>query len=420
MNKRRNRPIKMDAPLYEFVMLPGFNGVGHGGKADMFGLEIELEGRKIVTNDKDIGAYWGQHKDGSLRCKDPLKDQAIEYVFHQPLDMSLTEKALKVLYSYLNKAGVQVFDSYRTSIHVHVNCANDTIRTVCNYITLAMIFDELFVSQNGQTRIGNNFCLRTRDAEGQISDLIQSITAYGDPCSAFPKHNRYSSVNMASLSKFGTIEFRSLECTTDLDRVVHWIKTLQALKESARKYTNPIDIISTFSQKGPLAFITYNLGQQAHKYIKVDGYHEMLHTGMRLAQDFAFCTDWIVTDKDEDDVYNKYAKKKVMKKLEVNHQLGAFANYIHNDVAMNNMLGHWNEEQPAWNPGAAAAGLVQPVAAHPAPNPGQWGDAIGAVPVPQPQNPAGEVDFDFDDFPMQDPDEPDFDEAPVDIDDDDL
>lgn len=394
-SKRRTRPIHMDEFLYNMVMLPGYAGIGPNAKdPDMFGVEIELEGRKVKTSDPDIATYWGQHADNSLRINPKFADsQTVEYVFQQPLNMKETEKALKMLFKYLNSKGVVVFDSYRTSIHVHVNCANDPVRTVVNFITLAMIFDELFVSQNGQTRIGNNFCLRTRDAEGQIGDLIQSITHYGDPCSAFNKNNRYSSVNLASLSKFGSIEFRSLECTTDMDRVMHWIGTIQAMKAAARKYANPIEIIGAFSQKGPLAFTTSNLGPYGAKYIAVEGYNEMLHTGMRLAQDFAFCSEWLIPDKNEEDIYARYGKKRPMKKMGIN-----FANQVNQMGGAG--LAQWiMDEQAMWGAPPPGGGMPQPVAA---PMPPGWNENP-AVEVAMPDQWIGEAVEVADDFPLPDP-----------------
>jgi hypothetical protein len=258
---------------------------------DLFGFEIELEGKNILFGGKpELYGFWSSHEDGSLRKPKP-GDQAIEYVFKRPLNLADTEKALSGLFKLLNSPDVTVYDSYRTSIHIHVNCLQETYRTIFNFITLAIIFDELLVSQNGDTRIGNNFCLRSRDAEGQITALTEAVSYYGH-FNNLAANNRYSATNFVSLMKFATIEFRSLECTTDLERVMHWIKTLQALKVAARKYTNPREIISSFSKHGPTGFMIANLGDQYKKYWKVAGAHRMLSHGMRLAQDFAFCSDW--------------------------------------------------------------------------------------------------------------------------------
>ncbi|CAN5950619.1 unnamed protein product [Sphagnum jensenii] len=156
--------------------------------------------------------------------------------------------------------------------------------------------------ENGDTRIGNNFCLRTRDAEGQITELVSSIKSSGHFV-FLNNSNRYSATNFASLIKFGTIEFRSLECTTDIDRVVHWIKTVQALKVAAREYENPREIIAQFSRMGIHKFIRHNLQDCAYKYLNLPGYSQMMRDGMRLAQDFAYCSDWIATTSSNGFIY---------------------------------------------------------------------------------------------------------------------
>lgn len=264
---------------------------------ELFGLEVELEGSggiSIVIH--ELAKWWTFHNDGSLRKLKP-GDEAIEYVTKKPLTLEEAEEAIDVLCKFLNAPGKNVYDSYRTSIHVHVNCMNDTYLHIYNFITLCIIFDELFVSQNGEHRVGNNFCLRAKDAQGQIVTLCDHITKFGH---LFNLENnlRYSSVNFASLNKFGTVEFRSLECTTDASRIKHWIRTINALKKASREFSNPQEIISKFSQMGTESFLITCLGEQAYKYIGVPEHSQMMFEGMRLAQEFAFsAVNWTEYEK---------------------------------------------------------------------------------------------------------------------------
>jgi hypothetical protein len=258
---------------------------------DLFGIEIELEGRNIKTFEPGILKHWVNHVDNSLRSFRPGSDST-EYVLRQPLSRAATVIACTDLMNWLTRTpGTEVFPSYRTSIHVHVNCLQETLRTVCNFITLCLIFDELLVSQNGETRIGNNFCLRAKDAEGQIESLKESISRSGGLNYISGSH-RYSSINFASLLKFGSVEFRSLECTTDLQRLVRWIDVCQQLKVHARSYENPREIISVFSRRGPFGFSVQALGGSAPQYLNVPNSQRMVQEGMRLAQDFAYCSEW--------------------------------------------------------------------------------------------------------------------------------
>jgi hypothetical protein len=353
---QKSPPIYLDRKLV--VDLTDKYGVGE--EVDLFGFEQELEGQKIKIITNELMKYWTQHNDGSLRALNP-GDQAVEYVLCRPLNLADIEKALKLLYRELNAPDVKVYESYRTSIHVHLNFLQDTLRTVLNFITLSVIFDEMFVSQNGEQRVGNNFCLRTRDAEGQLADLMHSITKYGNLWSINMDH-RYSSVNLASLLKFGTIEFRSLECSTDLDRVMHWVKTLNALKQAAKQFKDPKEIIVKFSMYGPRGFMMKCLGEQYTKYWDVPGVQQMLGRGMRLAQDLAFCVEWVAAD----DSQKPAAKPKAQKKMPVipmppapdwpvayDNQVNALAQAAPVHIQFQN--GNW-----VLPPGfAAAGGLVQ-------------------------------------------------------------
>ena len=257
---------------------------------DMYGVEVELEGQHVMGLPLPLQEKWFAHNDGSLRALKP-NDQAIEYVFRRPMTYGETVSALDELFNFLETPPVVVYDSYRTSIHVHVNFVLETLRTIYNFITLSLILDELLTSQNGSHRVGNNFCLRAKDAMGQVISLCSSMRNSGG-LFHINANERYSSINFVSLFKFGTIEFRSLECTTHFGRVVHWINTLTAMKAAARGFKNPIEIISQFSQLGPEEFLRKVLGPAANKYLRVTDRDEMLHNGMRIAQDFAYSSAW--------------------------------------------------------------------------------------------------------------------------------
>jgi len=277
--------MKLDDTLTRHIPIANAASV-----TDVFGIEVELEGKNIMSPEERVKILWAQHNDGSLRKIVP-GSQAVEYVSRSPYNLKNTEKAIQLLFGYLTGPGVEVFDSYRTSIHVHVNYSQESFRTIYNSMVLSVILDELLVSQNGEHRVGNNFCFRAKDAMGQIVELVNSISQ-GSDFFGIQQNNRYSSINFASLLKFGSIEYRSLECTLHEGRLMHWIGTLQQIKERARTFQNPTAIIQQFSMMDSTEFLKNSLGPYAIKYLKVAGFEEMLRDGMRIAQDLAFCSAW--------------------------------------------------------------------------------------------------------------------------------
>lgn len=258
---------------------------------DSFGVEVEVEGKNLINLPMNVQNYWNVHDDNSLRKLKP-NDQAVEFVCRRPFAMTAVREAVVNLFDYLNRPDVTVYNSYRTSVHVHLNFGLETFRTIYNFMTLALILDELFVSQCGPHRIGNNFCLRAKDALGQVRMLTDSIQSGNGFFQLGGQNERYSSINFTSLTKFGSIEFRSLECTTHEGRLMHWIGTLDYLKQHSKTYINPVEVIQQFSSRGPKEFLKQALGPFSHKYIGVPGMEEMLMDGVRVAQDLAYCSAW--------------------------------------------------------------------------------------------------------------------------------
>lgn len=285
---------------------------------EMFGIEVELEGSGgISVPTLEIDNRWAKHDDGSLRKLAP-GDECVEYVLRQPMTKQETITSLIMLMTFLKSDNKKVYDSYRTSIHVHVNCLADKLIHVYNFVTLCIIFDELLASLNGAHRIGNNFCLRTKDAEGQITDLVNSINTHGN-LYGVNGNWRYSSINFVSFPKFGTVEFRSLEGTTNLARITAWINVIDRMKKASRTFVNPQEIIRGFSHaNGPREFCELILGKEhTATYIQVPGFENMMFDGMRLAQDFAFCSNW--TQKEEQPV--KKTKKSMYTPLDIGNPM---------------------------------------------------------------------------------------------------
>lgn len=276
----------LDKTMAYFVV----NNFNLGEEPDLFGVEVELEGSGGISKPTmSVANSWKTVKDGSLRILND-GDEAIEYVLNKPMNFTDTADAVNTLMSFLNTK--KVYNSYRTSIHVHVNCLSEKMIHLYNFITLCIIFDELLTSQNGSHRIGNNFCFRAVDAQGQVQDLIHSIENYGNLVH-INGNLRYCSINFASLVKYGSVEFRSLECTLDTKRIIQWIKTIGTLKDAARDFIDPTHIIRTFSQHNIDTFMVKVLGaERALAYMKDPNYTDMVFNGMRLAQDFAFCATW--------------------------------------------------------------------------------------------------------------------------------
>ena len=246
-----------------------------------FGVEVEVEGKDLAQK---LVSYWKCEHDGSLR------GEAIEYIFKKPLTYQKTKTALEYLRKKLDKNGSIVYDSDRTSVHVHVNMSYSTLMHVYNMIVLYGIFEELMTEYAGETRVGNLFCLRMQDAEYFVLAVKQA--ARSKNLGVLNTDDlRYCALNVRSLFKYGTLEFRALRGTVDPDVIMDWIDLITCIRDKSEMYADPSEIMSRFSQLGPRAFLLDTFGGCSDR-LRVGDWKRSMQEGVRTVQDIAFCTDW--------------------------------------------------------------------------------------------------------------------------------
>lgn len=279
--------------IYNIPFWEAFKGkIGsHARQEGEIGLEIEAEGMNLFNMPI---SWWLTHPDGSLR---PYKDHPpIEYVLRKPISREDVPKALSYLTKKLKEAGSQFVDSHRTSVHVHVNCQELTIKQIYQYWCLYTIFEEMLVEFSGPDRPGNLFCLSSKQAEYAVTCLEQAIQNenFND---VFSDNLRYTSCNTASLGKFGSLEFRSMRGTVDQNLIQVWVDILLILRDKALSYECPRSIVKDFTRLGPEAFLNkifsdrpdiraiFNSRTQAER-------NKSMWEGVRLMKDVAYAIVW--------------------------------------------------------------------------------------------------------------------------------
>lgn len=245
------------------------------------GIEIEVEGEHLPKLDK----YWKNEHDGSLRGP-----ENIEYVLERPMSLKDARIALKYLSVQYNKNDSNVHDSVRAGVHVHINVQDLNIIELYNFMTLYLILEEVLVKHCGEHREGNLFCLRAGDADYLLTQL-QNAAEDKNFRQLVTDQLRYSSMNVKALGTYGSLEFRAMRGTRDLELIYNWAATLLRLREVAKEYESPEKIIEGFSEGEARAFLINAIGERAEEFM-FDGFERMLCDGMRRAQDVAYCVDW--------------------------------------------------------------------------------------------------------------------------------
>lgn len=243
------------------------------------GIEIEMEGEALPTSSPPTG--WKAEADGSLR------GNSCEMVFRRPEPRQEIRGRLSALSSYMKKIGTRLAETDRCGVHIHVNVQEFSMQQTFNFILLYLLFEEVLVHYCGETREGNLFCLRAKDA----SHLIQQLRI----CKAKGRLDliandtfRYASINMAALSKYGSLEFRALKTPDDIMEIEDWANMMLALKDYSIKIGDAREIVEGFSMTGEKAFLRRVFGSALAKKLQCDGYEAMLRDGARRIQDICY------------------------------------------------------------------------------------------------------------------------------------
>lgn len=220
------------------------------------GIEIEVEGEGLLHESID---NWTYKEDGSLR------GESAEYVLHRPKPIAQVPALMDELIEALQDAEIEW--SYRCSTHVHVNCLDMQHEEILAFIYGYLLLEEPLMTYCGRERKGNRFCLRLQDAEGLLKTLDIMYSKDFDYLRQFDSDvNRYASINIDALQKFGSLEFRGMRGTIDKEIVVIWCNTLVHLRDYCRFLGNPLAVHDRFIELGAAGFLSEALGQYAKHF----------------------------------------------------------------------------------------------------------------------------------------------------------
>lgn len=297
-----------DKRLYNHKVSSLFSKQNVYKKGEEVGIEVECEGRGLPV---EMLSHWKCTRDGSLR------NGGIEYVLRKPYPRDKVETALKYLDRKIKETGARLDMSNRTSVHVHVNCMDLSMKQTISYICMYLLFEELLMQYCGKDRHGNLFCLDAQSADYLVGYMREAIQQ--DTYSILGTDElRYASINVTALQKFGSLEFRALRGTADVKTIKTWVDILLRLKDKAIAYPSPVDIAYDFSSEGPARYLIKILGDLVKEIDTSDmqprEVESVLYRGARTMQDIAYAREW-----------QTGAPKKVTKKKIVEGGVSSFA-----------------------------------------------------------------------------------------------
>lgn len=229
------------------------------------GIEVEVENAN--ARGRLYSNVWTNHADGSLR------NNGTEYV-SRPIAANVASYALQELLTEVLDQEQCCF-SPRTSIHIHVDVSGEEDVTVMNAILLYTLFEKMLFRFTGRGRMKNIYCVPVIDTS--LLNGAANRNAGIDTRHAHGKWSKYSAMNILPLSSYGTLEFRHMHGTFDLNKVSVWIRMLTNMVDYAVRQ-NPKALGDVFQQMDENFNYVQLLGEVFQgdvDYLKYQGYDDV-------------------------------------------------------------------------------------------------------------------------------------------------
>jgi len=191
----------------------------------LVGIEVEVENVLSVGPNIQL-LFWQMVEDGSLR------NRGHEFRNRGPIPLNYVEPALELLWRELNPS---IDFSGRTSIHVHMDVRGFELNQLLTLLCVYAVVETLLFKFASLTRRSNIFCVPITE-----TSLLTNIP-FDSPKrivgSILDTWQKYAALNLLSLQRFGTVEFRHMPGTKDTHKLLIWLDMLNHMKVFAYKTT---------------------------------------------------------------------------------------------------------------------------------------------------------------------------------------
>jgi hypothetical protein len=199
------------------------------------GIEIEVERIGGVRLGPDF-KRWTTTTEGSLI-------NGVEFV-SDPVWGTAIADALDEIDAYFKEALPYV--SFRCSVHIHVNVLDMPTDRLLDLLRLGIIYEPAFFRLHDGRR-DNIFCVPVASSykiqQGYATAFRYLRTGRNFDSNVVP--SKYAATNINNLTSLGTIEYRHMAGSVDIQRISDWIDVLLQLKTAAlleADIYDPVDV----------------------------------------------------------------------------------------------------------------------------------------------------------------------------------
>jgi len=195
------------------------------------GVELEIEDLRNYQ----LPAGWHDTEDGSLR------NNGKEFISPPATVETLVEHFEYIHKSIKWRSSPGKGFSERTSIHVHINCLDQTQEQTRSILLWYALFEPVFFAMVAPSRRNNIHCVGLDQTS--LSEVYRrSLPIY------VQKWSKYTALNILPLNTQGTIEFRHMDGHGDVQRFKQWLCTLRRLWNWGQSHILSASAIDSSSQ----------------------------------------------------------------------------------------------------------------------------------------------------------------------------
>lgn len=265
-------------------------GTGSPQSSDI-GIEVEVEFASRPPPVDIIPGIWRSKTDGSLRFV------GREYATRSPISQSLVLEIVLELCGILNDERFDTIkDSPRAGVHVHINMSGNNVLDVYKVATAYWLMEDLMIQYCGAyQRKGNNYCMGLSNGEARLSDIIEDLQQEFPFRSPAFGSTRYCGMNLAAITKFGSIEFRSMRATTDPNVISDWASSLYWLKQAASEFQNPEQLYDWYIDASGQEILNRffpSMEEFKEKLMAFPSWEDDLKENILLIDRLAYIHDW--------------------------------------------------------------------------------------------------------------------------------
>lgn len=217
------------------------------------GIEIEAEGFDFGDDVSDL-SFWNIKEDGSLR------NGGVEFCSKILFGQDITD-ALAEAEEYLQELDI----NWRAGIHVHVDVRDLSANELINVCALYSILEPIIFAWEGNNRQDSNFCVPwfiNHTPLVSLGELLKSLQTKGDVSRtdfrSIEQLGKYSALNLIPVRSQGSIEFRIMQSTADINRIIEFANICMTIvREGSKLDTSPLYLVS---ELGPTEFLKRTLG----------------------------------------------------------------------------------------------------------------------------------------------------------------